>query len=231
MQEAGLPYNPPRTYARVDPDRARRIAAEYDRMAHAPHHPEVKAAYEAMARETMAQYQAAKRAGLRVDFIPPGAPDPYAASPRLAIEDLKKNHHMWVFSTREGFGSNEEFDPSASPLLAESGETISGKPALINDIFRVVHDYFGHAKEGVGFRAEGEENAWRSHSAMYSPLARRAMTSETRGQNSWLNYGPHGESNRTAKTQDTIFADQKTGLLPQWVVDEGAHDVPVKMRR
>ena len=51
----------------------------------------------------------------------------------------------------------------------------------IADKFRAVHDYFGHIKDGNGFRAGGEENAWRSHAAMYSPLARRAMTTETRG--------------------------------------------------
>ena len=29
-----------------------------------------------------------------------------------------------------------------------------------------------------------------------------AITSETRGQNSWLNYGPYGETNRTASVED-----------------------------
>jgi Inorganic Pyrophosphatase len=222
MQDAGLPYNPPRDYAKVDVARAARIADEYEKMAHAPNDPAVKKAYDAMAKETMAQWEAIKRSGFKAEFIPPGAPDPYAASPRLAVEDIKKNNHMWVFSTRDGFGTDVGFDPSSSPLLNATGETISGQPALVNDIFRIVHDYFGHAKEGVGFRADGEENAWRSHAAMYSPEARRAMTSETRGQNSWLNYGPHGEANRTAKTAETVFADQKTGLMPEWVSNEGS---------
>jgi hypothetical protein len=222
MADAGLPYNPPKDYAKVDPARARRIADEYEKMPHAPDDPEVKTAYEAMAKETMAQWNAIKKAGFKAEFIPPGSPDPYAASPRLAVEDIKKNNHMWVFSTRDGFGTLEGFDPRSSPLLADTGEVISGQPALVNDIFRIVHDYFGHAKEGVGFRADGEENAWRSHSAMYSPLARKAMTSETRGQNSWLNYGPYGDANRTAKTEGTVFADQKTGIMPDWVVSEGS---------
>ena len=51
---------------------------------------------------------------------------------------------------------------------------------------------------------------------MYSPEARGAMTSETRGQNSWVNSGPFGESNRSASGADTIFADQKAGLMPSW---------------
>jgi len=47
------------------------------------------------------------------------------------------------------------------------------------------------------------------------------MTSETRGQNSWVNYGPNGEANRTASAEDTKFADQKVGLMPEWTWTEG----------
>jgi hypothetical protein len=56
---------------------------------------------------------------------------------------------------------------------------------------------------------------------MFSDLARPAMTNETRGQNSWVNFGPYGATNRTANGADTHFAPQKIGLLPEWVVNEG----------
>ncbi len=59
-----------------------------------------------------------------------------------------------------------------------------------NEQFRAVHDYFGHAVKGNQFGAKGEEIAWASHEQMYSPLAKIAMTSETRGQNSFVNYTP-----------------------------------------
>lgn len=59
-----------------------------------------------------------------------------------------------------------------------------------NEQFRAVHDYFGHAVRGNPFGAKGEEIAWASHEQMYSPLAKIAMTSETRGQNSFVNYTP-----------------------------------------
>jgi hypothetical protein len=228
MESQGIPYTPPNTYQKVDPARAERIAAEYDKMSHAPNDPQVKTAYNAMAKETMAQYQAIKDSGVKFEFLDPSLPDPYHGNPREMTEDVRKNNHMWVFPTEAGFGSGAA-DISGNPLLAQSGEVWNGKPATINDIFRGVHDYFGHVKEGVGFRADGEENAWRAHSAMYSPEARRAMTTETRGQNSWVNYGPHGATNRTAKQGETIYADQKTGLLPDWVVNEGAFD-PVKAK-
>ena len=222
-REAGIDFQPPSQYAKVDPARATRIAAEYDKMLHAPNDPEVRAAYDAMITETLAQYQAIKRTGLKIEFIDyEKQGDPYAASPRLAIQDVRENNHLWVFPTDAGFGSDQTFDASQNPLLRQTNEVIGGRRLLANDVFRIVHDYFGHIKEGSGFRADGEENAWRSHSAMYTPLARRAMTTETRGQNSWVNYGPHGAKNRSAKSEETVFADQKTGLLPLWVTDEGA---------
>lgn len=232
MAKAGLEYDPPKEYAKVDKERAKKIADAYEAMPHAPSDPEVQAAYKALADETIAQYEAAVAAGLKVDFIDMAKTgDPYAQSPRLAIEDIKNNHHMWVFATRDGFGSSQDFDPSENPLLAESGHSINGQPALVNDLFRIVHDYFGHAKEGNGMRADGEENAWRMHSAMFSPLARRAMTTETRGQNSWVNFGPKADSNQTATAGETTYADQKTGLLPEWVMTEGAKSLGIVINK
>jgi GNAT superfamily N-acetyltransferase len=156
--------------------------------------------------------------------------DPYLKTPRLAVQDVIENNHLWVFPTEQGFGSID-VDLSKHPMLRPTGVTVDGRKLVANDVFRIVHDYFGHLKDGNGFRAGGEENAWRSHSAMYSPLARGAMTTETRGQNSWLNYGPHGEKNRTAKSADTVYAAQKAGLMPQWVVEEGRADVGKKTLR
>ena len=221
MASAGLPYLPPAAYAKVDPARAARIAAAYEDMPHAPNDPEVKAAYDALAREVIAQWQAVKATGLQVEYIT--GQDPYG-NPRNAILDITENNHFWVYPTTDGFGSSD-VDVSDSPMLAVvPGESFNGKPVTVNDLFRVVHDYFGHAKEGVGFRADGEENAWRSHWAMLSPLARAAVTTETRGQNSWVNFGPHAETNKTASGADTVYADQKVGLLPAWAINEGAGD-------
>jgi hypothetical protein len=227
MTSNGLPYNPPTKYVKVDKDRAQRIAAAFQNMKHDPHHPDVRASYEALAKETLHQYNFAKKHGFKAEFWDPSkVADPYAASPRLANEDIKNNNHLYVFPTMAGYGTGEisQKELNENPLLAHSGETWGGQPVLINDIFRAVHDYFGHAKEGVGFRHDGEENAWRSHAAMFSPLARKALTTETRGQNSWVNFGPHGPANQTASTENTKFADQKIGLMPDWTSREGAED-------
>ena len=217
MRERGLSFNPPTTYVKVDPAKATAVANAYEEMKHDPHDPVVKAAYEALARETIEQYKAMLETGITIEFNPPGV-EPYG-NPRHAILDVVNNNHLYVFPTDGGFGTSADFDPSENPLLAKTEFMISGKPALVNDLFRAVHDFFGHIKEGNGFRADGEENAWRQHMPMFSRLAQRALTSETRGQNSWLNYGPYGAKNRTAKTADTVFADQKTGLMPEWTLE------------
>lgn len=223
MLRTGLPYSPPQDYVPVNEERAVRIAEAFEAMEHNPEDPEVKRAYRAMIDETVAQYrQLLKDTGLVVEFIE--GEDPYG-NPRNAIIDVVENNHLWVFPTDAGFGgpASAEVDVAGNPLLEiVPGIKISGRPVRANDLFRVVHDVFGHIKEGVGFRADGEENAWRMHSAMYSPLARRAMTTETRGQNSWVNYGPFGEQNRTASGADTEYAPQKIGLLPLWVSEEGS---------
>lgn len=221
MASRGLRYEPPTTYAKVDVQRATRVADAFDLMDHNPDDPLVRAAYSAMIEETLAQYQFVKATGLEVEFIT--GDDPYAASPRLAIQDVVENNHLWVFPTDDGFGgtASADVDVSGNPLLAMVDEWVGDRQLRANDVFRIVHDYFGHIKDGYGFRADGEENAWQSHAAMFSPLARRAMTTETRGQNSWVNYGPFGEFNKTASGADTQYAPQKIGLLPSWAETEG----------
>jgi hypothetical protein len=59
-----------------------------------------------------------------------------------------------------------------------------------NEMFRAVHDFYGHAVHGNPFGPKGEEIAYGAHSQMFSPLARMAMASETRGQNSFVNFTP-----------------------------------------
>lgn len=222
VTQSGIGDVHPTDYTRVDPSTSTRIAQEYDRMPHDPNDPQVKASYDALARETKSQYDHAVNNGYNFEFYPK-THDPYPNSPREAVLDLHHNNHMYVYPTNDGFGSTEAEEYPDHPLLGDSGVRWGGQPVTHNDLFRAVHDFYGHAKEGLGFRADGEDNAWRQHAAMFSPLARRAMTAETRGQNSWVNYGPHGEHNQTAGQDDTVFAPQKAGLLPNWVEDPELH--------
>lgn len=213
----------PTDYSRVDPAIAARIAKEYEKMEHRPNDPDVIAAHEALKREALAQYKAATDAGYTFDFYPEGK-DPYPNSPREAVLDLHRDKHMYVFPSEAGFGmEGDEGYHQGNPMLEYApGLQWGGKPVTYNEVFRAVHDFYGHAKEGLGFRATGEDNAYRQHRAMFSPEAQRALTAATRGQNSWVNYGEFGEHNQTA-TSDTIYAPQKVGLLPDWVNDPDLH--------
>jgi hypothetical protein len=224
LQARGLPVRRQARFVVADPARGARIATAYADMLHAPQDPAVVAAYRAMIDETLAQYQEVKRLGMVVEVIEPGMPDPYPGGPKEVLDDLHRNH-LWLFPTDSGFGTLTEI--SDNPLLEPTEEFIGERRLLANDVFRIVHDVFGHGKEGVGFGPSGEENAWQSHVLMYSPLAARAMTSETRGQNSWVNFGPYGEANRTNQ-RETVYADQKVGLLPEWASTEAIAAKPLE---
>jgi Large polyvalent protein associated domain 38/ADP-Ribosyltransferase in polyvalent proteins len=228
--EKGIELKRQARYVDVDEDRARRIAEEYDRMDHAPQDPQVKAAYKDLIKQTTDQYRALENAGYKFWFIDTSKPDnlTYLSSPWNAMRDIRANKEMGIYPTNEGFGNETDFSPEANPLLSKTnikwpvgGPNGPLAPVLANDLFRAVHDAFGHGLEGAGFRARGEENAWQAHAKLFTGPALGALTSETRGQNSWLNYGPSGENNQTAKVEDTVFADQKTGLMPEWTWKEG----------
>jgi hypothetical protein len=203
----------PTRFHPVDVEHAQAIAKAYDELP--DFDPAAVPSYQAMAKETLDQFNAIRKTGLKLTPVD-AETYPYGLNPRAVAKDIADNNHMAYFRTDAGFGAGEIPDPR-HPMLQPSGVMIGDHNLLYNDLFRIVHDYFGHVKNGYGFRAAGEDNAWRAHAAMYSPEARRAMTTETRGQNSWLNYGPYGEANRTANTEDTVFARQKVALLPHWV--------------
>lgn len=211
---------------RLDRDRSARIADAYEAMEHNPNDPQVRESYEAMATETLQQFETIREAGYTVELWD-GQGEPYANSTAM-LDDLRNNNHLYVLPTEAEFGETPITDQQRqeNPLLRDSGITdANGRRMLINDVFRFVHDVFGHGERGNSFGALGEENAWDVHARMYSDTARRAMTTETRGQNSWVNFGPHlrnaegqvprrGEEGFTPVTERP-FAEQKIGLLPE----------------
>jgi hypothetical protein len=104
-----------------------------------------------------------------------GGEGSYKSSKEL-FEDIDKRGHMFVYQG----GDPHDF----------LGQTDPDTGLSYNEMFRAVHDYFGHAVHRNQFGPIGEETAWAAHSQMFSPLARIAMSSETRGQNSLVNYSP-----------------------------------------
>jgi hypothetical protein len=206
-------------YVEVDQQRAGRIADLYDALpADDRGNPAVTKAYAALAREVQAQWDFAQSRGMT--FTPWTRPgQPYATSQEMA-DDVALNRHLYFYQGGE-----------PHPLLGSP----DAAGLSLNDKFRAIHDYFGHAAGGYGFGPRGEENAWRAHSQMFSPEARRAMTTETRGQNSWVNFGRHNydaQGNpKNIPPADRPFAQQKVALLPEEFVIMESQKTPAPFVR
>lgn len=157
--------------AQADRPRAFKIQQAYKTAQAAPESPRIRKSYEAFRRDVGRQYafmttpKEKGGMGIRHEVVPH---DPYATAPEIAA-DVTRGRIQTMATASTGphaFLSNEE-----------------------NDRFRAVHDVFGHAATGRGVDRHGEEAAYLSHRQMFSHAARAALASETRGQNSYLNYG------------------------------------------
>jgi hypothetical protein len=169
-------------------DYLRRVADHMDEAPHAPTDPDVAASYRAMIGETGKQFEALKEAGVR--FVPfTGKGEPYASSAQMA-EDVAKNKRLYFLKTENAYGSGQ--NPSNNPMLgATKYHDLEGNPMVANDLFRVIHDYYGHTPHGFRFGGPGEYNAFHEHARMFSDEAVPALASETLGQNAWVNFGRH----------------------------------------
>lgn len=185
--KAGIEQDDSIDYQKTVANRARaaRIADAYDELPTVDE--EAFPAYTALATEVEAQFEyMTKTMGIKVEFV---ADDPYKTS-REMFADVSKGV-LKVLSTAS---------TGSHPFLSDDQ----------NDKFRAVHDFFGHAATGRGFGQDGEESAWVHHSQMFTETARGALTTETRGQNSWYN------------SRGKVFAEQKVALLPKefWEVPD-----------
>jgi hypothetical protein len=149
------------------------------------------AAWRAMAEETARQFEfmtrSVSRGGLGITVTVEDA-DPYDITnqgTRVFFDDVEQHGRMRVMSTASTGGHFFFSDD-------------------VNDMFRAVHDVFGHCGTGRGVDRHGEEAAFRKHSLMFSPLARKALATETRGQNHAM-IANNGE-----------FQTQKVAVLPRW---------------
>lgn len=207
----------------INPEHGKQIAQAYHEMKHDPNHPEVKAAYGALVNEIGAQYKEMLGQGFKASKMKEGQPNPYKNSKDLHA-DIEQNNHMHYFPTEQGYGSDGSKQVSNHPLLQPTQfKDAEGQPMLANDVFRIVHDYHGHHLGGKsGFGPKGEHQAYLQHKKTLSPLAQKALASETLGQNSYVNFGPDAEHNKANPSQ-TKYAEQKAGLLPDSIINGNWH--------
>lgn len=205
-KEKGFPPPAAHTPVKVNKAFASKVADAYDNLKHNPTDPAVQKAYGALKGEISDQFQfITKEGGLKAEpWAQKG--QPYADS-KAMMQDITENNHLYYFPTEEGFGAGE--NALDHPMMER------GKSGLLaNDELRIVHDYLAHAKGGHSFGPNGEENAFLEHAKLLSPEAQKALATETRGQNSWVNFGAHLKDKDLPMSQRP-FAPQKAGLLPE----------------
>lgn len=205
----------------MNASRGKLIANCFEALCHTPEEKKTRISYQQLIKEVQQQYNFAEYC-MGIKFEPWfGDKEPYDSSCTM-FADMHENYHLYFLPTISHFGSQ-----TATPdnyMLNITSVFINDYQLSVNDMFRAIHDLFGHAMKGYGFGAVGEEKAWYEHLQFFSPLARPALTTETRGQNSWVNYGPHLRNSQGHVLEkgepgwihpsERPFADQKVGLLP-----------------
>ena len=177
--------------------------------------PLVRSAYNALNKELVQQYNAMP---IKVQLVEGQRDedgnfiDIYKNSAEMR-KDVSDNNRFKVYKTEPGTFGPEGFNFKDHPLLKDSGvKDADGKAMLFNDVLRAVHDYYAHNLSDVQFGPKGEAAAWRNHmSVTANPLARWALTAETRAQNAWQNFR---EGVEDVPLKDRPYADQKAMLPP-----------------
>ena len=131
----------------------------------------IPASYEQLGKENAQQLDRMLNEGMNLSYHQGNLN--YANSPQM-LEDALINKHLYTFAGGDRHQLLNKVDPYTG--LNQ------------NQVFRAVHDYFGHGPTGASFGPKGEELAYGTHSQLYSPLAKMAAATETRGQNSFVNY-------------------------------------------
>jgi hypothetical protein len=189
--------NPSR--AIISPSIQSRVAQAYQALPE--HDPRATPAFNAMREETARQFDhltgPRHKGGLGIN-VNVRSQDPYGDG------DWSKVHT----EARHDFANNNRLDVLSSKVTG-------GHPFFTddeNDKFRAVHDAFGHLATGRGVDYHGEEAAFQAHAQMYTPLARQAMASETRGQNAALHASGQFPTQKVALMQPR-FTDPRLARL------------------
>lgn len=209
----------------LDQELARAISDWYDTARSTSGTAEEPHQYDLFKRETSRQFDYMHERGIVVEpWLEEG--QPYASSAHLARE-VRRTGHVWVYLTSNGHGTDSSAHRSASehPLTEPSPYRRGGIQLCQNDVFRAVHDVFGHVARGNPFTAHGEFMAAFDHAQMYPEECHPVLLAETIGQVCWFYYGPHlrrqngwipthGDPDYI-KPRHRPFSPQKTTPLPQ----------------
>lgn len=188
------------TFRHSEPVMDRQLAAiAYDEMPHIPTHNDVVGSYGQLERAIRVQYNLLLMSGLDIRWHD-GKHD-YADSAAM-FADLERGR-LWTYRTQPGQLADDH------PMQARYAHGL-----ILNDIFRAVHDVYGHYWGGRNsFGPKGEELAWLAHRSTMVRGAHLALWCETRGQNTWTNRDEHKHLPLTERP----YATQKAGIVPSFL--------------
>jgi len=177
---------------RVDPAYCTAVASAYHAMAHEPSNPAIRAEFSAFKAETQLQYEYILEAGINVLPWQSGkrTGGRYASTIELR-QKVARSSTIYVYLTDHGYGPEEirQLNGSNHPMLEFSDYLVHGVQLRYNDLYRVVHDVFGHMMYDYDLGLEGEIGALFVHMQMYSTVARRALFAESLAQVCCYHFG------------------------------------------
>ena len=211
---------------RLAPSYCREVARWYDASPLDGADLRVRDLYERFKRETEEQFEALLAAGFSVrPWLDAG--QPYESSHELRARVVRE-HILYVYLTASGHGpgpgqSVEDRDCGGHPMLEASGHSVDGITFTYNDLFRAVHDLFGHVMHPNTFRIEGELRAVMSHLTMYSTEVAPVVLAESAAQICWFYYGPHletgGDPDGIGTASPKPYPPQKVLVMTDRLVD------------
>lgn len=172
---------------RPDEEYCRAAAACYDEAPLLAYDAQLGRRYERFKLQNLRQYETIIDAGLEIAPWQ-GGDQPYEDSQQLC-ESVRETGRLYVYLTRSGHGPSPA--TGFHPLREPAGISAGGVEFCHNDVFRAVHDIFGHVMFGNGFGPKGEFLAAFCHLHMYSPDVHPVLFTEHVGQICWFFYGPH----------------------------------------
>lgn len=214
LDSKGLPKKEPK-YSRIDDELFKEMAQYHKDATDDRQNPEMLKSYRAFFNETRAQYEVLVAAGYSIEpWMEEG--EPYGVDSNAVREDVLNNKHLYYLRSKSATGENNEGELTAENYIPfeSSGIVINGDDVLLNDLFRAVHDIFGHVMVHNTFSPQGEYNAYKTHAVMYSEAAQKALFMETVVDNAW--YAIEGN-----------YAPRKIYDVPQRFIDKVHEDILV----
>lgn len=197
----------------------RRVADFFDRARTFSVDTDLSRRYQRFKQENLRQFDTIVDSGIQVEPWR-GNGQPYHRSARLRSH-VRSTGVLYFYPTSSGHGSGPV--SAHHPMREASGMTAGGLELSHNDIFRVVHDIFGHVMFDNSFSARGEFKASYCHMWMYSEDVHPVLFTEQIAQICWYFFGPHSAGRNTGGVRSSPlsrYPEQKVFEFPAQFLDE-----------